>query len=136
MVRMRIACPTCSTAYDVPERLLADSARRLRCSRCGAEFELPAAPAPAAASAPPAVAPEPAPPPPPMPPPDPLPMIEAWERLSIEVEEAAASRALVRAWVASIAIVVGGAVALVLMRERVMEAWPPAARLFSAIGLA
>lgn len=32
---MRIVCPQCHTAYDVPDRLLTASARPLRCSACG-----------------------------------------------------------------------------------------------------
>ncbi|MFN8983745.1 MAG: hypothetical protein ACK5X9_14655 [Alphaproteobacteria bacterium] len=39
------------------------------------------------------------------------------------------------AWAASIALLIGGALAAVIMRDAVMEAWPPTARLFSALGL-
>ncbi|GGG33350.1 hypothetical protein GCM10010964_21530 [Caldovatus sediminis] len=34
---MRLTCPTCAAVYEVPDRLLADGARRpVRCTRCGA----------------------------------------------------------------------------------------------------
>lgn len=32
---MRIACPNCQTLYDVPDNLLGDGPRRLRCDQCG-----------------------------------------------------------------------------------------------------
>jgi predicted Zn finger-like uncharacterized protein len=69
---MRIACPACAAAYEVPDRLLAGAPRMLRCSRCGAEFA-PPRPAPPEPDPPPPRAPEPPPDPPPAPPepPDP-----------------------------------------------------------------
>ena len=47
-----------------------------------------------------------------------------------------ASWALARAWAASVVLVLCGATALVVFRQGLMEAWPPAARLFMALGLA
>ncbi|MBR0681772.1 hypothetical protein GXW74_14855 [Roseomonas eburnea] len=130
---MRIACPSCSTEYDVPDRLLAGAARTLRCSRCAAVFPLPHAEPPAAeAPRPPPALPspardaEPAPTAVPLPPMGPRPPIAA---------EPKTDRALIRAWVASLVVVVGAAVALVMFRSSVMTAWPPATRLFGAIGL-
>lgn len=32
---MRIACPNCQTLYDVPDNLLGNGPRRLRCDQCG-----------------------------------------------------------------------------------------------------
>lgn len=129
---MRIACPSCTAEYEVPDRLLAGPARALRCSRCAAEFPLPQE------AAAPAV--DPAPPPAPEPPPEPR---VAEPRRAPMVREPAPQpaasdpdRMLVLAWVASLVIVVGGAVALVVFREAVMAAWPPATRLFAALGLA
>src|SRR5450432_3525002 len=77
---MRIVCPSCTAAYEVPDRLLGGG-KKLRCARCAnewvpAEILAPAAAPPtppplppAAAEPPPAVAPSPplplqAPPPP------------------------------------------------------------------------
>ncbi len=37
---MRVVCPSCDAAYDVPERLLGQAPRRLRCKRCGHEWLL------------------------------------------------------------------------------------------------
>ena len=146
---MRIACPACAAAYEVPDRLLAGPARTLRCSRCGTEFALPraearepVAPPPAEAAPPepspppPAVAPEPpipaAPPPAAAPRPEPRPEPRAFAQPVPEP----ASPALLRAWVATIAVVLAVIVALLVFRAEVMAAWPASRRLFAALGLA
>jgi predicted Zn finger-like uncharacterized protein len=142
MDRMRIACPSCGAEYDVPDRLLAGSARTLRCSRCTADFALPGAAAPAVA--PPAVAP-PAPPPPlaavatapALPKPEVAPLAPAVPaRAPVAGPPTRDDAALRKAWVASLAVVAGGILALVVWRGPVMAAWPPATRLFAALGLA
>ena len=96
------------------------------------------------AEAPPSIAPEAAAPEPeapsaapaPMPapeetPPEPLvagaPLTEAANETS--------SRGLRLAWAASIALLIGGGLAAIIKRDALMEAWPPAARLFGALGL-
>lgn len=144
---MRIACPACAAAYEVPDRLLAGPARTLRCSRCGTDFALPrpepaeppAAPAIEAAPpppppAPPAMAPEPpaaaVPEPPRAPPPRPEPL--ATPRPAV----AEVPPRLLRAWVASIAVVLVAIVSLLVFHRAVMEAWPASRRLFAALGLA
>lgn len=139
MNRMRIACPSCGAEYDVPDRLLAGAGRTLRCSRCGTDFALPQV-APAAVAVPPAPppAPEPAavpaaPEPEPEPPSAPVP--PQGERHPV-ANGRSAQAALLPAWVASLLVVGGGAVALLLFRAQVMAAWPPATRLFAALGLA
>ena len=137
--RMRIACPSCSAEYEVPDRLLAGAGRTLRCSRCAAEFALPALAPPEPVAEPPPPAPAPAPMPPPDPPtasPPSPPVLVAADDRPRPAALPAASPALVRAWVGSVALVLGGMVALLLFRAPVMQAWPPATRLFSALGLA
>ncbi len=141
---MRIACPACAASYEVPDRLLAGPARTLRCSRCGADFALPRAEAPAPA-APPLV--EAAPPPPPAvepdppaavapePPPPPAPRSEPLAAPR-PAEAQAPSPLLLRAWVASIAVVLAAIVALLVFHGAVMDAWPASRRLFAALGLA
>lgn len=137
MNRMRIACPSCGAEYDVPDRLLAGAARTLRCSRCKADFALPvlaeAAPAPTPSPAPPV--PEPpvvvAAPPvaearPPAPP----------SRERAPVASAPADEVVLRrAWVGSLVVVAGGVLGLLVFRSQVMATWPPATRLFAALGL-
>lgn len=139
MERMRIACPSCAAEYEVPDRLLAGPARRLRCARCAAEFALPdtgAAPPPPPvqdpppAPAPPEAAPSPAPPPADPPPTPRVPLATAHD-----APEAGGATALRRAWAASVLLVLGATASLLLFRGTVMEAWPPATRLFATLGL-
>jgi predicted Zn finger-like uncharacterized protein len=137
MNRMRIACPSCGAEYEVPDRLLAGASRTLRCSRCAADFALPRA-APEAAAPPPVLAEAPPPPPPVVAPPAPkvppaAPPVPGRMPLARPPDGDAALR---RAWGASVAVVLGGLVALVLFRAQVMSAWPPTTRLFMALGLA
>ena len=139
---MRIACPSCAATYDVPDRLLAGPARTLRCSRCGADFPLPKteAEAPAEPEPPPPVT----PPPPPVtpapaaeaaPPSPPRPEPLAPRPAVVEVAEAP-QPALLRAWVASIVVVVAAIASLLVFHAKVMEVWPASTRLFAALGLA
>ena len=122
----------------MPDRLLAGAARTLRCSRCGTDFALPQA-ARAAEAVPPA------------PPPAPEPPVAAAPAPAAEpAADSAAPRAertpvastppndaaLQRAWVASLLVVVGGVLGLLVFRSQVMAAWPPATRLFAVLGLA
>jgi predicted Zn finger-like uncharacterized protein len=142
---MLIECPKCHAGFDVPERLLRDRTRPLRCGQCGTVFPAPEPPArepeKVAFTAPeppraeqvmdePRAAPEPAP----------LaeePQSDAEPARDTQPEAAneASSRGLRAAWVASIALLVGGGLAAIIKRDAVMEAWPPAARLFAALGL-
>jgi predicted Zn finger-like uncharacterized protein len=174
---MRIACPTCAAAYDVPDAMLASGPRLLRCARCGNQFT-GALPGPEAAPeprpeppspAPPsseAAAPEPAPPEPgpasesppdsvPGPPTGPEP--EAPERVvprdrpaptrglprhsPIEEQPEPAespppsTRKLTAAWLLSLALLGAGGYALLHYHAEIAAAWPPAARLYLALGL-
>ena len=138
---MRIACPACAAAYEVPDRLLAGPARTLRCSRCGTDFALPGAAAPVAP--PPVEARQPEPPPEPpaiaTPPPAAAARPEALVEPRAVPQSAApepASPALLRAWVASVAVVLVAILSLLVFHTRVMEAWPASRRLFAALGLA
>lgn len=182
---MRIACPNCSAAYEVPDALLATGPRLLRCARCGTQFTAPGAtPAPTAPAAepprpapppeaatppgpPPAPQPAPARPPPPEPsrpepstpeppPPDPpretatlardrpLPTRGPTRHSPIdapptaEAEEPPAEPArgqLAAAWLGSFALLGALVFAALHWRAEIAAAWPPAARLYAALGL-
>ncbi|MFT8246930.1 zinc-ribbon domain-containing protein [Roseomonas sp. BN140053] len=144
---MRIACPHCSTAYDVPDTMLVPG-RSVRCARCGESW----APAPALppAAAPPAPAPQPEPAPGaapaavPAPPPEPAPDIAvppppaAFPRAApprAEIAPPPRPRGLVLAWVASVAVLGLGLAAVLVFRAPIAAAWPPAGRLYAALGL-
>ena len=137
---MQIDCPSCGAGFEVPERMLRDRARPLRCSQCRTVFPMPALPAPEPE---PAAwrAPEPPPPraveePPPAPVTEELrPEPEPAAETTPEAANEASARRLRAAWAASIALLIGGGLAAIIKRDVVMEAWPPAARLFAALGL-
>ena len=141
--RMLIECPNCAAGYQVPPRLLRDRSRPLRCGQCGTVFPMPEPPAPepepVAFRAPelPPPAPVVAEPLPERTPPaeEPRPEPPGAGDASSEAATGAASRGLRVAWAASIALLLGSGLAAIIKRDAVMEAWPPAARLFAALGL-
>ena len=125
----------------MPPRLLRDRSRPLRCGQCEAVFPTPEPPAPEplAFRAPEPPAPEMEEP---RPAPAPAPLAEesrtesqAMREATPETAQEPASRGLRAAWAASIALLIGGGLAAIIQRDVVMEAWPPAARLFAALGL-
>ena len=138
--RMLIECPKCEAGFDVPERLMRDRTRPLRCGQCGTVFPMPEPPAPEpvafrAPEPPPAPAmEEPRPTPAPLAE-EPQPEPEVARASAPEAANEASSRGLRAAWAASIALLIGGGLAAIIKRDAVMEAWPPAARLFAALGL-
>lgn len=140
---MLIECPKCQAGFQVPERLLRDRARPLRCGQCGTVFPMPEPPAPepepVAFRAPelPPLAPvveEPGPERTPLAE-EPHPELQGAGDTPPEAATGAGSRGLRVAWAASIALLLGGGLAAIIKRDAVMEAWPPAARLFAALGL-
>jgi predicted Zn finger-like uncharacterized protein len=148
---MRIACPSCNAAYDVPPERLA-AGRVVKCARCAESWiPIPVAAGPVAAipAEAPAIDPVPQPtmdaptmdapamdeaapsiepPAPKTPPPEPLvPPAEPPRR----------SRApLVAAWLLSIAVLAALGWAAIDRRADIMAAWPPSTRAYAAIGLA
>ena len=140
---MLIECPKCEAGFQVPERLLRDRTRPLRCGQCGTVFPMPEPPAPEPepvafrAPEPPRPAPvvaEPRPEPVPLAE-EPRPEPRGAGDTPPEAATGAASRGLRVAWAASIALLLGGGLAAIIKRDAVMEAWPPAARLFAVLGL-
>ena len=144
---MRLSCPSCGAEYELPETLFLTGPRKVRCVKCAhswmageREPEPPAAPAenadaaasPAGADA--AIEPGPRRPLPlrrraaaEAPPPSP-------DLALLPPEPPAASRALLAAWVASFAVLIGGGWAGWTWREAVMHAWPASTHLFTALG--
>lgn len=142
---MRIACPDCSSAYDVPDALIG-AGRLLRCSKCAHEWvvtppggeppggeppgaEMPGAEKPGAEPAtvePPPARQLPLRAPQRVPPGPPQPMLPA--------QRAGRPLALWGAWAASLLLVAGLAAAIWAARGAIIEAWPPAARILPVPG--
>ncbi|MBN9509749.1 MAG: zinc-ribbon domain-containing protein [Alphaproteobacteria bacterium] len=141
---MRIHCPACAAAYDVPEALLA-AGKPVRCAKCSKIWTPVSdvgAPPPHAA----AVLPEPSPvAPPPEPPSRPrLPSLRTpgargaeEERLPPQNYEdfSRGGRNSLLGWAVSLAVLVGLGVAAVAWRDAVIAAWPASERLYTVLGL-
>jgi len=136
---MILTCPACSTRYRIDDAAMADPAgRELRCAKCGHQWRYvpapaaaepvagasrPLGPTPGLTSVPPLVGPAAlespaAPTPTPMPRPAPR----------------RGSRAAIGCLLLIVLIAVAIA-ALAMARERIIAAWPAAARIYSAVGL-
>lgn len=129
---MRIACPSCATAYEVPDDRLRPH-RMVRCARCGGEWmpvrEPAALPEPAtvesADEAPPPAAIVEAEPEAPS-----VRVSPAIERLTGPVpERRQAGVGLAFAWLLSLAVLAGAAGAVFTWRGDIERAWPPSARI-------
>jgi len=147
---MRVQCPDCTIAYDVPDHLLAGR-KVLRCARCGAEWA-PGEPAvKPAETLPTHQSPPLTPPVPPAPAafaePLPIPLslheepvenhpLSAMERLVRPVEPPRRTPWVGLAWVSSLIVVAALAWGAVTWRADVMHAWPPSTRAYAALGLA
>lgn len=143
---MRIVCPSCQAAYEVPETLLSGGSRRVRCAKCGdnwvpeIESGMPGAAPDADLPPDPAEPPtmegrpddEAAPGPPPL-------RAEPVARLPEAPPAPPPGRTLVLvaafAWAASVAVLAGGAWAAVAFRADVMAAWGPSRRIYALLGL-
>jgi predicted Zn finger-like uncharacterized protein len=128
---MRILCPQCQAAYEVPERLIAGG-RLLRCVKCRHEWREAEAPPP------PPPEPEPGPEPePPRPMPVPIPtQHRAHQPIDPPRPARRAGLALAAAWVASALVLAGFVTAILAYQAPITAAWPPAARLYILLGKA
>ena len=138
---MRVSCPNCAAAYEIPDAVLALAARRLRCARCDHEWtpELPsrlpradsAEPPPSFIAASPAVTSAPAATPAPLVATPPL----TADRAPVVRTDRRATRLTVIAWALSLLVLVGLAVSGYLFRDQVKSAWPPSRLVYAALGL-
>lgn len=147
---MRIACPNCAAEYDVPDAALAAGPRLLKCARCGHHFHarslLPEEPEPTPPPAPdkPAERPGAGPgdraapatdrPPPSRGPTRSMPIDPPLPRLG-DAPASPSDRFALAGWVVTVAVLIGGGLAAYAFRAEIVAAWPPAARLFAALGL-
>ena len=124
---MRLACPSCQASYDVPDDRLGPGTRRLRCAACAHEWAYEPPPLPEA----------PPPPPPPRPPATPLvatPRLAPAPSFPPNNAPPTPHRHAPAAWVASLLLLVGLAVAAAQFRAEIMVAWPPSQRLYAVFG--
>lgn len=117
---MRLVCPHCTAAYDVPPALVVGR-RAIRCARCGEEWaergeaEKPEAPPPVRAVSAPVATP----------------------RVDPPIAPSRRSTTAIRlAWVVSVLVLVLAGWGAVAWRTEAMHAWPPSQRVYSALGLA
>lgn len=121
---MIVGCPSCATRYRVEPAALGEGGRRVRCARCGHVWREAApadSPEPVAAGIAPAA--------------------ERAEAAVAAAPSAAAPRhrGRRRDWLAggiAAGVVVAAVAGLVVARDEITRAWPPAARLYEAVGLA
>jgi predicted Zn finger-like uncharacterized protein len=150
---MRIECPACAAAYEVPDHLLlapdGAAARPVRCLRCNNRWQpvapRPAQPPPFASGSDPVLPGpallEPAPARGPATMRNTPPAVAAQAsplqpgRAPARVTQPGGMVAPLLAWALSLALLAGAAILLVRHRDAVVAAWPPAARLFLALGL-
>lgn len=154
---MRIDCPSCHAAYQVPPERLA-SARAVKCARCGETWTAVPVEAPAAIDPPPAAGPLPEPA-----------IREEPQRETTELEPPAStdrpmlgdrlwgdalpdqvgpqislqssptrriSIPLMAAWVLSLVVLIAIGWTAIDHRAAIMAAWPPSTRAYAAVGLA
>ena len=122
---MRIVCPSCRAAYEVPDAAIA-TPRVMRCSRCAHEFASPQPPAAESEIAP--AAPEtPAQEAPTADTPDAVPGVPPAVSAALKTQ-------VLAAWGASFLVLLVLTGAGIAWRRPVMHAWPASARLYSALG--
>lgn len=143
---MRITCPACSAAYDVPDARLAPG-RNVRCARCGTDWSPVTEPPPAAPQARDSV-----PPSPPVPLPEPAPPMQAapaaaprvdltpsapplFPRSPLPALDLKSRQAVAAGWAASLLLLAVLAWSAIAWRANVVRAWPPSERLYVAVGL-
>ena len=142
---MQVTCPNCAAGYDVPDRLLAPSGRRMRCARCANEFRaaLPAVEAPppvypptnlmADIAAEAKSRPQPAPADLRAPSRDEMPPLR---RQGGRLRAMAQIAAAMLAWIGSLGLAGAGSYFAISQRAEVMEVWAPSVRVYRMIGLA
>ena len=129
---MRIECPSCAAAYEVPEEKLAPG-RKVRCARCQADW-VPLAPETTAREQ--RETPEPLEPPVTTRDLAGRPAVTAMDRLAREPARRHSRSAAPRAaWVASFLVLAAIGWSAYAWRGEIVRAWPPSERVYVALGL-
>ncbi len=145
---MIITCPSCSTRYKLDPAQFGPEGRRVRCTKCANVWtqmpadDLPKLVVPEPAGEPDTAAGGPDVDPPPLrgggdagltPPPARLAARAAAQHRAQEAQ--AGSRRSRAGWLLLLLVIVSLGVSLVLARETVVRAWPPAERLYTLLGI-
>jgi predicted Zn finger-like uncharacterized protein len=131
---MRIACPSCAIAYEVPDPLLKPG-RAVRCASCGSKWSPSPVEAVETGLRPVVLLPdrdlmkEPAAPSPPRDTMTAMDMLAAGERRK------GSSPLLAAAWLVSAVVLVGTLLTGVVLRQSVTAAWPASERLYDSLGI-
>jgi predicted Zn finger-like uncharacterized protein len=145
---MRIVCPSCSAAYDVPDSLVT-AGRIVRCASCSGQWMPVEADAPEPEPAPPpTVDPSPlaavpaAPTAPQAVPTDSPPIAEAaprpssaMDRLALQSQQPSSRLPLRLAWLASLSLLAFLGWAAYAWRAEIVAAWPPSDRIYAVFGM-
>ncbi|MCC7273139.1 MAG: zinc-ribbon domain-containing protein [Alphaproteobacteria bacterium] len=117
---MILTCPACLTRYLVDPRSLGVAGRAVRCAHCGATWhQIPPADAPRRVDV--------------VPPPDPDMPVVRTNLPALRPPPRRPPNYL--PWTLAVAAMVGAVVIGHLARERIVEAWPPAAKVYAMLGL-
>ena len=143
---MRIVCPSCAAAYEVPDAVVA-SGRNMRCARCATEFQpgqrsqppVPTGPAPISDPATAVLG-------------APIPTSGAvtaerhvaggagaaapvsQARLVSRLHAILPAPPVLAGWALSLVLLVGIGAGALVWRQAIMHAWPPSTRLYAAFG--
>jgi predicted Zn finger-like uncharacterized protein len=146
---MRIVCPSCSAAYDVPDSLVT-AGRIVRCASCSGQWMPVQADAPELEPAPPpTVDPSPltaepaAPTAPQAVPTDSPPVVaeatprpsSAMDRLALQSQRPSSRLQLRLAWLASLALLAFLGWAAYAWRAEIAAVWPPGGRIYAVFGM-
>ena len=111
---MILTCPACTTRYMVDPLELGRDGRRVRCAKCGHSWmQTPPQDLPRAVVAEP----------------------EAPAAAPLRAESRPRPKKAAIGWLIFLAVVAGGSAALYHYRQQVVDYWPPAARLYTELGI-
>jgi predicted Zn finger-like uncharacterized protein len=120
---MIVTCPSCASRYLVDPQALAGNGRTVRCANCGHTwFQTPPADLPRAVDL--------------TPPPTAMPPIPEGSNLpAFAARRAGGGLSSALGWLVLIASFLGSLSGIVLFRNEIVMAWPPAARFYEVVGI-
>jgi predicted Zn finger-like uncharacterized protein len=126
---MRIVCPRCTAAYEVPTALLKPG-KLVRCAQCSSDWlpgdeaedvDTPSEPPQTRLDAEPEVA-------------ETAPAMTAMDRLAAYPPPRPPRAGLISAWLLTFAVLTAAVAATIGWRDAIIQAWPPSGWILSATG--